>query len=84
MIHNAIQDVVTNGAGVISGSALSTINKKHIEKGVIGGAPNDIRWRMLSGKSRYPEHLPLLSTAAAIFRVCFSFYYLKICYYWSI
>jgi len=25
----------------------------------------------LSGKSRYPEHLPLLSRAAAIFRECF-------------
>jgi hypothetical protein len=30
---------------------------------------NDIQWRILSGKSRYPEHLPLLSRAAAIFRV---------------
>ncbi|KAD5961561.1 hypothetical protein E3N88_13034 [Mikania micrantha] len=70
MIHGAIQDVVVNGAAVVSGSVLSTINKKHIEKGV-GGAPNEIRWRMLSGKSRYPEHLPLLSRAAAIFRECF-------------
>jgi hypothetical protein len=30
---------------------------------------NDIQWRILSGKSRYAEHLPLLSRAAAIFRV---------------
>ncbi|XP_071734792.1 uncharacterized protein [Rutidosis leptorrhynchoides] len=72
MIHDAIQDVVINGAAVISGSILNTtINKKHIEKRILGGAPNEIRWRMLSGKSRYPEHLPLLSTAAAIFRECF-------------
>ncbi|KAE8658442.1 hypothetical protein F3Y22_tig00116971pilonHSYRG00486 [Hibiscus syriacus] len=30
-----------------------------------------VEWRILSGKSRYPEHLPLLSSAAAIFRECF-------------
>lgn len=71
MIHCAIQEVVANGAAGISGSALSTINKKHIEKGVFDGSLNEIRWRMLSGKSRYPEHLPLLSRAAAIFRECF-------------
>ncbi|XP_076896630.1 uncharacterized protein LOC143549621 [Bidens hawaiensis] len=71
MIHSAIQDVVVNGATVVSGSVLSTINKKHIEKGIVSGAPNEIRWRMLSGKSRFPEHLPLLSRAAAIFRECF-------------
>ncbi|KAI7736790.1 hypothetical protein M8C21_011225, partial [Ambrosia artemisiifolia] len=71
MIHGAIQDVVVNGASVVSGSVLSTINKKHMEKGVFSGAPNEIRWQMLSGKSRYPEHLLLLSRAAAIFRECF-------------
>ncbi|KAI3793681.1 hypothetical protein L1987_36301 [Smallanthus sonchifolius] len=71
LIHGAIQDVVVNGATVISGSVMSTINKKHIEKGIVSGTPNEIRWRMLSGKSRYPEHLPLLSRAAAIFRECF-------------
>ncbi|KVI09478.1 Acyl-CoA N-acyltransferase [Cynara cardunculus var. scolymus] len=71
MIHGAIQEVVANGAAGISGLALSTINKKHIEKGVFDGSLDEIRWRMLSGKSRYPEHLPLLSRAAAIFRECF-------------
>ncbi|KAJ0704641.1 putative histone acetyltransferase chromatin regulator PHD family [Helianthus annuus] len=71
LIHGAIQDVVVSGAAVISGSIMSTINRKHIEKGVVSGAPNEIKWRMLSGKSRYPEHLPLLSRAAAIFRECF-------------
>ncbi|XP_076892233.1 increased DNA methylation 1-like isoform X2 [Bidens hawaiensis] len=71
LIHGTIQDVVVNGAAVISGSIMSTINKKHIEKGVVSGAPDEIKWWMLSGKSRYPEHLPLLSRAAAIFRECF-------------
>lgn len=70
MIHGAIQDVVVNGATVISAPVLSIINRKHqhVDK---GGVTNEIRWRMLSGKSRYPEHLPLLSRAAAIFRECF-------------
>ncbi|XP_076901496.1 uncharacterized protein LOC143555913 isoform X2 [Bidens hawaiensis] len=71
MIHGTIQDVVVNGAASISGSIMSTINKKHIEKSVVSRAPDEIKWRMLSGKSRYPEHLPLLSRAAAIFRECF-------------
>nr|KAJ0218593.1 hypothetical protein LSAT_V11C300140700 [Lactuca sativa] len=70
MIHGVIQDVVVNGATVISTLVLSIINRKHqhVDK---GGVTNEIRWRMLSGKSRYPEHLPLLSRAAAIFWECF-------------
>ncbi|KAL7611007.1 hypothetical protein Lser_V15G13095 [Lactuca serriola] len=70
MIHGVIQDVVVNGATVISTPILSIINRKHqhVDK---GGVTNEIRWRMLSGKSRYPEHLPLLSRAAAIFWECF-------------
>nr|KAJ0216546.1 hypothetical protein LSAT_V11C300139660 [Lactuca sativa] len=71
MIHGVIQDVVVNGATIISALVLSIINRKHqhVDK---GGVTNEIRWRMLSGKSRYPEHLPLLSRAAAIFWVeCF-------------
>nr|KAJ0215835.1 hypothetical protein LSAT_V11C300140690 [Lactuca sativa] len=70
MIHGVIQDVVVNGATIISALVLSIINRKHqhVDK---GGVTNEIRWRMLSGKSRYPEHLPLLSRAAAIFWECF-------------
>ncbi|XP_062086323.1 uncharacterized protein LOC133792432 [Humulus lupulus] len=37
----------------------------------IDGAEDDIQWRILSGKSRYPGHLPFLSRSAAIFRECF-------------
>lgn len=75
MIHGVIQDVVVNGATIISALVLSIINRKHqhVDK---GGVTNEIRWRMLSGKSRYPEHLPLLSRAAAIFWVGYlSFYH---------
>ncbi|CAI9294422.1 unnamed protein product [Lactuca saligna] len=62
----AIQDVVVNGATVILAPVLSIINRKHQHVDE-GGVTNEIRWRMLSGKSRYPEYLPLLSRAAAIF-----------------
>ncbi|KAL9318272.1 hypothetical protein ACSQ67_014789 [Phaseolus vulgaris] len=44
---------------------------KFDERTVIICDQDDIQWRILSGKSRYPEHLPLLSRAAAIFRECF-------------
>lgn len=65
MIHGSIQDVVVNGASMVSGSVLSILHKKQ------ASVDNEIKWRMLSGKSRYPQHLPLLSRAAAIFRECF-------------
>lgn len=58
------------GAEVIPPSVSAAITKKHVEKGLANGDANDIQWRILSGKSRYAEHLPLLSKAAAIFRVC--------------
>ncbi|KAJ7977090.1 Chromodomain-helicase-DNA-binding protein 4 [Quillaja saponaria] len=71
-IHAALQNSVSNGTEMIPVSLSSTINRKHMEKGLcIGAAASDIQWRILSGKSRYPEHLPLLSRAAAIFRECF-------------
>ncbi|KAA8516458.1 hypothetical protein F0562_016751 [Nyssa sinensis] len=70
-IHVALQNLVSNGVEMIPASVLNTINRKHVEKGLTDGATNDVQWRILSGKSRYPEHLPLLSTAAAIFRECF-------------
>lgn len=54
---------------MIPPSVSNALNRKRVEKGFSDGAANDVRWRILSGKSRYPEHLPLLSRAAAIFRV---------------
>ena len=66
----ALQNSVATGAEIIPTSLSEIINRKHEEGGsYIDGGMNDIQWRILSGKSRYPEHLPLLSRAAAIFRV---------------
>ncbi|CAK9147247.1 unnamed protein product [Ilex paraguariensis] len=70
-IHQALQYIALNGAEVIPAPMSNMINKKLAEKGLSDGAANDIRWQILNGKSRSPEHLLLLSRAAAIFRECF-------------
>nr|GMC91822.1 uncharacterized protein LOC109158230 [Ipomoea batatas] len=70
-IYLALQNSVMKGAEIIPPSVSAALTKKHVEKGVANGGANDIQWRILSGKSRYAEHLPLLSKAAAIFRECF-------------
>ncbi|KAI4349277.1 hypothetical protein L6164_009886 [Bauhinia variegata] len=71
-IYVALQNSVSTGAKVVPASISDIINRKHEERGLfINGGMGDIQWRILSGKSRYPEHLPLLSRAAAIFRECF-------------
>lgn len=66
-----LKNFVSNGAEGIPASVSAVISKKHIEKGLGDVAPSDIQWRIFNGKSRYPEHLPFLSRAAAIFRVSF-------------
>ncbi|KAL3536373.1 hypothetical protein ACH5RR_004834 [Cinchona calisaya] len=71
MIYMALQNFVLNGAEVVPSSVSAKINKKHEDKGLTGVTGSDVQWRILSCKSRYPEHLPLLSRAAAIFRECF-------------
>lgn len=69
-IYVALQSSVSAGADTIPPSLSELIIRKHEERGLCThGDVNDIQWRILSGKSRYPEHLPLLSRAAAIFRV---------------
>nr|KYP74110.1 Chromodomain-helicase-DNA-binding protein 4 [Cajanus cajan] len=71
-IYVALQNSVSAGADIIPASLSERLIRKHAEKGLCTyGVMNDIQWRILSGKSRYPEHLPLLSRAAAIFRECF-------------
>ncbi|XVF55320.1 hypothetical protein PTKIN_Ptkin06aG0027800 [Pterospermum kingtungense] len=71
-IHGALQSSVSNGMQTIPPSFSNIIRLKHLEKGLFIDGPTDcVQWRILSGKSRYPEHLPLLSSAAAIFRECF-------------
>ncbi|KAF5956049.1 hypothetical protein HYC85_008905 [Camellia sinensis] len=66
-IHVALQNLVLVGAEMIPASVPYAIHRKHVENGFIDGVSNDVQWRILSGKSRYPEHLPVLSSAAAIF-----------------
>lgn len=55
----------------------AAIYKKHAAIGLNEGSNDEIQWRILSGKSRFPEHVLLLSQAAAIFRVSSFVYFLK-------
>ncbi|KAF5956052.1 hypothetical protein HYC85_008908 [Camellia sinensis] len=66
-IHVALQNLVLVGAEMIPASVPYAIHRKHVENIFIDGVSNDVQWRILSGKSCYPEHLPVLSSAAAIF-----------------
>ncbi|KAL5537316.1 hypothetical protein UlMin_045665 [Ulmus minor] len=71
-IHMAIQNAVSIGPEIVPPSLSDTIMKKYADGGLaMDGVADDIQWRILSGKSRYPEHLPFLSRSAAIFRECF-------------
>lgn len=56
---------------MIPASLSNTIIKKHVEKGLFIDGAADLHWQIMSGKSRYPEHLPYLSRATSIFRVSF-------------
>lgn len=66
-----LQRSVLSGLKNVPALALDTITRKVMEKGLLGGAGDDVQWQILSGKSRRPEHLPLLSSATGIFRVIF-------------
>ncbi|CAN4118319.1 unnamed protein product [Withania somnifera] len=70
-VYVVLQNCVLKGADIIPAPAAAAITKKHVQKCLMDTTTNDIHWRILSGKSRFPEHLPLLSSAAVIFRECF-------------
>ncbi|KAK4725016.1 hypothetical protein R3W88_027795 [Solanum pinnatisectum] len=70
-IYVVLQNCVLKGAEVIPAPAAAAVTKKHVQKCLMDTATDDVQWRILSGKSRFPEHLPLLSSAAVIFRECF-------------
>lgn len=72
-IHAALKDFVSNRAQTIPASSLSTINRKHIEKGILfDGTMNDVQWQMLKKAQCFEEkEKSLLSSATAIFRVKF-------------
>lgn len=67
----SLQHSVTIGAEIVPASLSYAMIRKHAERGLFvdGAMGDDVQWRILSGKSRYPEHLPFLSRSAAIFRV---------------
>ncbi|KAM3288091.1 putative protein isoform X2 [Capsicum chacoense] len=70
-VYVVLQNFVLKGAEVIPAPAAAVVTKKHVQNCLMDTTTNDIQWRILSGKSRFTEHLPLLSNAAVIFRECF-------------
>ncbi|XP_016669725.2 increased DNA methylation 1 isoform X3 [Gossypium hirsutum] len=71
-IYGALQSSVSNGVQIIPTSFSNVIRRRHLEKGLfIDEATDCVQWCILNGKSHYPEDLPLLSSAAAIFQECF-------------
>ncbi|XP_073272223.1 uncharacterized protein [Primulina huaijiensis] len=67
-IFSTLQLLTSSRAEVIPTSVSAAIFRKHAAVGLNNIA---LQWHILSGKSRQPEHLLLLSQAAAIFRECF-------------
>lgn len=73
----ALQNSVSIGAEIVPTSSSCMILRKHADKGLlVDGTADDIQWRILSGKSRSPEHLRFLSRSAAIFRVSIAIFLL--------
>ncbi|KAL6145954.1 hypothetical protein ACLB2K_056637 [Fragaria x ananassa] len=71
-IFEALQNIVFKEAERVPTPLSDPIIRKHADRGIfIDGVADDVQWRIFSGKSRCPEHLPFLSSAAAIFRDCF-------------
>ncbi|KAL7136490.1 hypothetical protein ABFS83_10G034700 [Erythranthe nasuta] len=70
-IFSALQNLTSSGPEVIPAPVSDALHRKLAAIGLNGESHNEIRWHILSGKSRFPEHLLLLSRAAAIFRECF-------------
>ncbi|KAK4432377.1 Chromodomain-helicase-DNA-binding protein 4 [Sesamum alatum] len=70
-IFETLQNLASSGPEIIPASVSATVYKKHTMIGLNNGSHNEIQWCILSGKSRFPDHLLLLSRAAAIFRECF-------------
>lgn len=68
-IFEALQNLASGGPEMIPAPVSSAVYKKHTMIGLDDRYMTEIQWCILSGKSRAPEHLMLLSRAAAIFRV---------------
>ncbi|KAK2657898.1 hypothetical protein Ddye_010950 [Dipteronia dyeriana] len=71
-IYVALQDFVCKRVQTIPASLLSTINRKHIEKGLFNDeAINDVQWRIFK-KCESGDNNPWVSTTIEIFRECFN------------
>ncbi|KAL3646651.1 hypothetical protein CASFOL_009195 [Castilleja foliolosa] len=68
-IFQALENLACSRPEVIPASVSATLYEKHA-KVCFGNTSfkDEIQWCILSGKSRFPEHVSLLSQAAAIFR----------------
>ncbi|XP_050380115.1 uncharacterized protein LOC126797523 isoform X2 [Argentina anserina] len=71
-IFDSLKYLVFKEAERVPAPLSGPIVRKQADRGTfIDGVADDVQWRIFSGKSRCPEHLPFLSSAAAIFRECF-------------
>ncbi|GFQ00943.1 chromodomain-helicase-DNA-binding protein 4 [Phtheirospermum japonicum] len=71
-IFETLQNLACSRPEIIPASVSTTLYEKHAKLGINNMSSKDeIQWCILSGKSRFPEHILLLSRAAAIFRECF-------------
>ncbi|KAK6140169.1 hypothetical protein DH2020_026167 [Rehmannia glutinosa] len=70
-IFSVLQNMTCSEPEVIPAPVSAAIHQKHAAMGLNQESNDEIQWCILSGKSRFPEHLLLLSRAAAIFRECF-------------
>ncbi|KAL1565928.1 hypothetical protein AAHA92_01602 [Salvia divinorum] len=70
-IFEALQSLASGEPKLVPAAVSSAVYKKHATIGLNDMYMNEIQWCILSGKSRAPGHLMLLSRAAAIFRECF-------------
>lgn len=68
-IYGALSNLVVRGSDDIPSSESIKINRKLLDKGLSEVSDVDIQWRILSGRCRHHEHLPLLSKAISLFRV---------------
>lgn len=68
-IFEALQNLACSGPEAIPPAASAAVYNKQATIGLNDGSIDEIQWCILSGKSRFPQHLVLLSRAAAIFRV---------------
>ncbi|KAF5750960.1 hypothetical protein HS088_TW03G01300 [Tripterygium wilfordii] len=80
-IHATLKSSISSGAKMIPASSLDTINRKHVENGlIIDGTASDVQFQIVRGKAQRTgnrgkddcNHESLLDDACAIFTECFA------------